>query len=400
MIRLAVQLDTCRFVGASLSAWAAALTVHLGLAIGCLHAMSLILWFLVPRRLWKRAGICFAIASSTGTLALVLYLREMSSDQKHVEIMDESSRKNTDMKLTWMAAFLASTFGFHSFFKNMAVSCISFPEGADKDLKTWILWYTSLPEPQFVKGNLVKSSATSTLHRVFIMLVKLGIMTVLLSTSPNHKENTVSPFIATTGGNISNSVATIVNSYSQLWWLYLMASFCLDFGSLLVMMQGATTEPPFANPLLQSRSYREAWGERWNRPVHLFLKRSVYKPLRRTGVSPLGATILTFIASGLLHEYNFYCHNYKAYQFGRAMIFFCAMGILMILEEGGNGPNAAVFPSCLQRWVAAIPTPICAILLQSVVVPIFVPLFFQSWVDSGMLASFGDLVPHWECIPT
>lgn len=309
------------------------------------------------------------------------------------------------MKLTWMAAFLASTFGFHAFFKNMAVSCCSFPEGADKNLKTWILWYTSLPEPLFVKGNLVKSSGHIILHRAYLMLIKLGTMTALLSTSPkNHLEATINPFAALEQDSaVSTAAATILNYYSQLWWLYLMASFCMDFGSLIVMIQGGATESPFCNPLLQSRSYREAWGERWNRPVHLFLKRSVYKPLRKAGVSQLGAAMLTFLSSGLLHEYNFFCHNYRAYQFGHAIIFFSAMGLFMVLEDRVGNGNTSINNNTsalgrLRRFATSIPTPIYAFLLQSVVVPIFVPLFFQSWVDSGMLASVADLVPHWECL--
>lgn len=372
-LRLAVQLDECQFVGASAAAWSAALTVHIGLAIGCLHTMCLGLWFVVPRRLWKSVGFALAIASAMGTFGFVHTFRDHE-------------------KMTWMASFLASTFGFNSFFKNMAVSAGSYPEGADKDLTTWILWYASLPEPKFVKGKLAKSTAASTINRLGVFFVKMVALTILLSASPNKQEG-IHPVIAIGTSSFALATATVINYYSQLWWLYLMASFCMDFGTLLVLIQGATTVPAFDSPLLQSRSYREAWGERWNTPVHLFLKRSVYKPVRKAGASPLLAAILTFLASGLLHEYNFFCHNYQGYQFGRAILFFSAMGLLMILED------VVPWPIWCQRFAATIPTPVYAILLQAAVVPIFVPFFFRSWVISGMLESFGGLLPHWECRP-
>ena len=376
-VQLAVQLDACRFVGASAAAWANALTVHIGLALGCLHVMGLTLWWAVPRRWWGWVGFCLGVASGLATLVGLHFVR----DSEH--------------EMTWMASFLAATFGFHAFFKNMATSCGTYPNGADKDLKTWILWYTSLPEPHFCKGKLVKSSLRSIRRRFGLMVIKLAALTALMSTSGN--QDNITPILAIPTGssytNYETQMATLLNSYCQLWWLYLMASFCMDFGALLVMLQGAGTEPPFANPLLQSRSYRDAWSDRWNRPVHLMLKRSVYKPLRHRGVPPLVASIGTFLASGLLHEYNFFCHNYPGYHVGRALLFFAAMGLLMILE------HALPWPVWVQRWAAAIPTPLYAILLQSLVLPIFVPLFFQSWVSSGMMASFGGLVPHWECLP-
>jgi len=43
----------------------------------------------------------------------------------------------------------------------------------------------------------------------------------------------------------------------HLWLIYLWASACLDIGSLLVLLSGHTTAPPFNNPLLASRSLGE-----------------------------------------------------------------------------------------------------------------------------------------------
>mmetsp|Transcript_27831 Transcript_27831/g.56002 ORF Transcript_27831/g.56002 Transcript_27831/m.56002 type:complete len:162 (-) Transcript_27831:60-545(-) len=160
------------------------------------------------------------------------------------------------------------------------------------------------------------------------------------------------------------------------------------------MLAGGTTEPAFANPLLASRSLREAWGERWNRPVHTFLKRSVYRPARRyLGISPLSAALLTFACSGLLHEYNFSLHNARSYRPGEATVFFVLMGGLM-LAETALAPHC---PQLLLQLLRALPSAVIAFTIQLAVLPLFSPLFFRSWLESGLLDTLAELIPHWRC---
>ena len=372
-IELSVQFNKdCQFVGASKSAWSDALKVHVGLAIGCLHVLCLGLWFLVPRRLWRPAGLLLALATGGGMLWLA------------------RSRRENDEPLAWMSAFLGSVFGFQAFFKNLAVSNESFPEGADKDMKTWVLWYTNFPEPCVAKGNLVKAASRSTIRQAGLATVKLGIMIMLLSTSANQEN--IRPLVVSGSASAAEDFfVELLTNYIQLWWIYLWLSFCLDLGALVLMIHGYATEPPFANPLLSSRSYRECWGERWNRPVHLLLKRSVYKPLRRMGARPLVSSCLTFAASGILHEYTFFIHNYRGYHFGYAFTFFLAMGALMSAE------GVIPWPSFARKFAGFLPVPVWAILMQLPIVTIFAPLFFNSWIESGHLNSVSELLPHWEC---
>ena len=56
------------------------------------------------------------------------------------------------------------------------------------------------------------------------------------------------------------------------------------------------------NPMLEATSPSDFWGRRWNVLVHLVLKRSVYKPVRRFAPAAV-ASLAVFVASGLFHEW-------------------------------------------------------------------------------------------------
>jgi len=56
------------------------------------------------------------------------------------------------------------------------------------------------------------------------------------------------------------------------------------------------------NPIFESTSPSDFWGRKWNLVVHGILKRGVYKPVR-TRCSRFVASVATFIASGLFHEW-------------------------------------------------------------------------------------------------
>lgn len=49
-------------------------------------------------------------------------------------------------------------------------------------------------------------------------------------------------------------------------------------------------------------SIRDYW-QKWNLPVHHWLLRHMYKPLRKSGISPSTAGLVIFILSGVIHEY-------------------------------------------------------------------------------------------------
>ncbi|KAL7545405.1 hypothetical protein ACHAWF_008754 [Thalassiosira exigua] len=70
----------------------------------------------------------------------------------------------------------------------------------------------------------------------------------------------------------------------------------------LVTLLGIEPIPMMLNPIFESRSPSDFWGRRWNLVVHGILKRGVYKPVRMK-FSRFVASLATFVASGLFHEW-------------------------------------------------------------------------------------------------
>jgi len=110
------------------------------------------------------------------------------------------------------------------------------------------------------------------------------------------------------------------------------------------VITGYEAVPTMVNPLFESQSVREFWGERWNILIHTALKNGVYKPLRwKCSVPRAGASIATFLASGAFHEWILYLlyttgsedgsrkHTYTPI-YGEAMLFFILQGVLIELE--------------------------------------------------------------------
>jgi hypothetical protein len=83
------------------------------------------------------------------------------------------------------------------------------------------------------------------------------------------------------------------------------AIFVLHFGtfhllSLIWRRAGIDAVPLMRNPM-RSTSVGEFWGRRWNTAFHELASRFTFAPLRPS-IGVAGATLATFLASGLIHE--------------------------------------------------------------------------------------------------
>mmetsp|Transcript_39525 Transcript_39525/g.80634 ORF Transcript_39525/g.80634 Transcript_39525/m.80634 type:complete len:322 (-) Transcript_39525:31-996(-) len=288
--------------------------------------------------------------------------------------------------------FLASTFGFHGFFKCAAAAEGSHPNGADVNLSTWLTWFVSMPEPVFAKGKMKRVTSGEIIRRLGLCVVEMlgtsALLTIMMDAFERGKPLGSEPLL---GGFIP---ASVLNGFLGIWFLYFWASFCLDFSAVATsVVHGCSCQDGFRNPLIASRSMRECWGLRWDLPVQLFLKRTLYIPARRAGVPSSMAVILTFIASGLLHEYNFSIHNTQAYQPGFAMLFFLLMGLLMVVE----GFLERLCPKFILEIISLVPTFVVSCLLVLIAAAPFESHFIQSWIEAGVLESVGEMVPHFRC---
>lgn len=151
-------------------------------------------------------------------------------------------------------------------------------------------------------------------------------------------------------------------------------------------------ETGFFNPLLTSRSMREGWGQKWNLSVQILLKRNVYIPCRKVGIGREMSTVLTFMASGFLHEYTFSIHNTVAYRMGEATIFFTMMGIIILVE----GAIASAIPNQVQEIFEKVPSSVLSTTMV-LMVAFAVPLFIRSWLESGIIEATSEMFPHVIC---
>mmetsp|Transcript_25939 Transcript_25939/g.38319 ORF Transcript_25939/g.38319 Transcript_25939/m.38319 type:complete len:389 (-) Transcript_25939:684-1850(-) len=377
------SFSNCELSFPSFEVWKYAILVH-GLFCVVALFLGLILYHLVRwgesnEKKRQRLSIVFAIC------ALVLPL------VTHSHLMEKySPNKNA----TWIAPFLASTFGFSTFFKSVNVGLMQFPEGSKNNLKAWLAWFVLLPEPIFVKGNVPKASMKDIANRLKCFLGKIAGLFVVLTILVHYPGYSIDKLPLTSSTTVPPTILLHINGYVHLWLICLWASLCLDISALsnLLTTGGMQFEPGFSNPLLESRCLKEAWAERWNLPVHTLLKRTIYVPSRKQGWSRTSSALLTFFVSGWLHEYTFFVHNRSAYEPGKAVVFFLLMGFVMVLESWFW---TQCTPLVMRRWINEnVPSMCIAISLSILLSGVFEQYFIQSWLKSGFVDAIRQMLPH------
>jgi hypothetical protein len=348
--------STCVFHLPSIPAWVSAVVVHGGTS-ACLGIPIGAILYATP---WRRPlGLFFGI----GTAVLMAWLP--FGNREH----------------PWMSTFLASFFGFATFFKSIAVAFDQQPPEANDSIVNFVHWFVAVPEPVFAKGKPRRTTPYEILARAKYFFYKICGLFVILSLFHATKVR---------------EEALLLRGFLHVWFIYLWAAFCMDFGALAnTTLSGISSQEGFRNPLLESRSIREAWSARWNLPVHIFLKRSVYIPARKAGYGRAMASVVTFFASGLLHEYNFSIHNASAYEPGKATLFFVAMGCVVLVEDWWLSKVCAPY---MPSWISRVPSPLISSFLVLIVAagPVE-PLFVKSWLEAGVVEAVSELLPHVTC---
>jgi predicted DCC family thiol-disulfide oxidoreductase YuxK len=114
--------------------------------------------------------------------------------------------------------------------------------------------------------------------------------------------------------------------------------FILHFGlfhvlSLAWRSVGIEAVPVMRSPML-ARSLAEFWGKRWNTAFNELAFRFSFRPLRRA-TTPVAATLLVFLLSGLAHELVVSLPARAGY--GLPTIYFLVQGLGMIAERTKTG---------------------------------------------------------------
>jgi len=195
------------------------------------------------------------------------------------------------------------------------------------------------------------------------------------------------------------SLGHLKNSYAIIFLIYFTLNNMFELNAFQENVKGFATEPLFDAPLTRSKTPTEFWTKRWNRMTHRLLQGGIFKPLILCLDDKRVPMFLTFVASGLYHDYvwftTFYmqkclydengvcsneanCYDLK---FGRVTAFFAYTGIVMLLER----PMMKLAPV---QWLSAhLPTLVIAQLMVCLHTPV-VKWYGGAWIEGGL---FDDL---------
>lgn len=271
------------------------------------------------------------------------------------------------------------------------------PHTVESSLGTYMVYYTSMGHFEWnpktkTRRKITSSELLSNLIRIF---VHFHLLSLLLSFAmhfdftpfPSNVEldkfhfnlDILSP------GHLGNTYVLTVITYLFTALLLELASFFVD------NVRGIYTKPVFHNPVFTSRSVTEFWGRKWNLATQGILKHGVFLPASQSSFSLPLTVGLTFLASGLMHEYiwtlMFYQHDPVHYEnevclgcfhpiFFKATGFFLYNAVLMLLERAT--PVGLWLTERTKSW----PTILVSTLGVMTVLPVS-HLFTGDWVSGG-----------------
>jgi hypothetical protein len=188
--------------------------------------------------------------------------------------------------------------------------------------------------------------------------------------------------------------------WGNLFNTYLMGALTkttFEFGlSLLGLVvscwSGYSTASINVRPLTATSSPSDFWGRRWNTLVSGGLKRGIYKPFRKQGFSRPVAALVTFMASGLLHEYFMAAMAFggsssdeqtfnEAHVIGGHLAFFLWNAIVLIMD--GLFKRTAL----IRFMEESLPKPARTALVLMTVLPI-AHVFTDQFVSIGFYSGF------------
>ncbi len=185
------------------------------------------------------------------------------------------------------------------------------PSSVESSYKNYILYYVAAVETQFDKAT--NQPIKATLDDKIQALKSFGFWLVTLGAYKSiFRFNKYEPFETNANGNDSGYNLGDILDFNllrnnlvaaMLLQLYLSAFIAALFTLVTCILGVKVKEGMMNNPLLQASSPSNFWSGRWNLVIHGALKRGVFKPVYNLSSSKLTAILVTFLASGLFHEF-------------------------------------------------------------------------------------------------
>ena len=266
---------------------------------------------------------------------------------------------------------------------------------------TYCAYYSSVAP--FVWNS--KGRQQITFRRLASVTVQLGLYFIAVSTvlsvmfhfgyKPFPGDNVGLTSLTFNSSNFS--LSHLGNSYCQAILVYLTLKTGFELTAFGENIKGYETDTIFDSPFTKSTSPTDFWTRRWNLMIQKFLKGGVFLPIKKYWNSKV-AMFMTFVVSGLYHEYVweciFYNQNYLhdshgncyeagcyANEFGRVTAFFTYVGLVMLMERpvGNLSPVKWLSKSC--------PAPVIAHFLILLHLPV-AQWYIGDWLEGGYFDDF------------
>mmetsp|Transcript_542 Transcript_542/g.1187 ORF Transcript_542/g.1187 Transcript_542/m.1187 type:complete len:468 (-) Transcript_542:301-1704(-) len=266
-----------------------------------------------------------------------------------------------------------------SFFRCSEAMFGFLPAHVDDSLKNLIIYAASPVEVKFNSNGPLKSTWTHAkdfLVNLITWIIVLGMYSsILLVYDYQPFPKAEGPALQDIKLGTGFSPQQLINNLSCV---ILLQVYLTTFGAglkFIASICGFQVIPIMLNPIFESSSPSDFWGRRWNLVVHGILKRGVYKPVR-TKFSRSSASLATFLASGIFHEWLLSVVFYPDSEdgtcspicytpgYGRTSLFFVWNAILIGFEYAVGG--AAIF----QLFRKHLPLTVVSLMVTSTALPV------------------------------
>lgn len=274
------------------------------------------------------------------------------------------------------------------------------PAFAKNSVEGFVLYFgvTLVVDHDTVKP--VRATTSQIIRKVFktiVLFIETSFLLSLLS-AYNFQVFPSTSNIFYWGNMLNNLLAASVISCA------LDTSCSFGEAALCIVTGGIHFADSHKSPMTKSTSVSNFWGQRWNRLVADSLRRGAFGPMRR--VMPRSvASILTFLFSGVVHEYMLFvleqardygedtppANNsmrvpYK-HQLGHQFAFFIWNGFLLVLERVFDNNRALL-------WIQKnVPTVLRTTMVMFLVLPI-THLFADEYDQSGIFRDISMAFPR------
>lgn len=282
--------------------------------------------------------------------------------------------------------FSNSAVGLVVMFRVMEAMYDTSPPFVESSLGNYVAYYSSLSHFEWdtttgQRRPITRRELMQSLQRFFSYLMAYSLLLSIVMHFDFQPFGRSLPLESFSFGWHLLDPVHLANMYVLVLLTFFFIALAFHAPSISENLKGFATQPVFHNPLWTSRSPREFWGRNWNLTIHRSLQQAAYRPARKYFSRPV-ATLLTFVASGIVHEYSWSVTFYNRH----------------VMDESGDCiSNVPCYKPHSFKLIAFFTWCGMSVLLQELLEPCFA--FTKCWptpvVCTVMIVTLGLPVAHW-----